>query len=101
MRVALLASLVLFAGCSATNNNMPETKNHTGFLTDYSNLKVIDSEDSDHVQRYLSPMLSTRGYTKIMLDPISFYPAPPVKDQISLMSLTNISKYANQYMIDI
>lgn len=100
MRIAILASLVLFAGCASTNNNTPETKNYTGFLTDYSNLTVIDSEDSDDVQQYVSPILSTRGYTKIMLDPISFYPVPPVKDQISLMSLTNISKYANQYMID-
>lgn len=36
---------------------------------------------------------------KITIDPISFYPAPPVTDQISAETLKNISKYANQYMI--
>ena len=103
MRFFLLVVLLLLAGCSSTppssSSEQSENKSYSGFLADYSNLSVVDSEDSDHVQRYVSPLLSSRGYTKIMLDPISFYPAPPVTDQASAETLTNISKYANEYMI--
>ncbi|MCH2057492.1 MAG: DUF3313 domain-containing protein [Thalassotalea sp.] len=100
-----MASLILLSSCSATGpSNVDdglESRNYSGFLADYSHLTVVDSDDSDHVQRYVSPLLSTRGYTKLMLDPISFYPAPPVTDQASAETLTDIANYANQYMIEL
>ena len=105
MRVFSLIAILLLVGCSSTpSSNIPEeteNKRYSGFLADYSHLTVVDSDDSDHVQRYVSPLLSTRGYTKLMLDPISFYPAPPVTDQASAETLTDIAKYANQYMFEL
>ena len=104
MRVVFLAVLLIVAGCSAPdpadNNEVPVTNTYSGFLTDYSKLTEIDSGDSDHLLRYVSPMLESRGYTSIMLDPISFYPAPPVTDQISSETLSNIAEHANRTVMD-
>ncbi len=102
MKILLaLALITLFTiGCGSTAKNGDsatiETNTHSGFLSDYGMLEKVKSKDESVLMRYISPELKKRAYTQVVLDPVSFYPAPKPSDNISASVLKEISNYANQ-----
>lgn len=94
--------LFLLSACSSAPDQQTTeelVKNNSGFLSRYDDLKEVEVEDDSRVMRFLSPELKSRGYTNIMVDPISYHPAPPVGDEISREILTDVSNYANQVIV--
>ena len=93
----VLLTLFLVSCTSTTGEQSQQAKsNHSGFLSNYSLLKAVDVKDDSNLRRFISKEIKTRGYTKILLDPISFYPAPPAGSNISKQVLSEISHYFNK-----
>jgi hypothetical protein len=51
--------------------------------------------DESDLLRYISSDLKARGYNKVILDPVSYYPAPHETDAVSKDILSKISNYFN------
>ncbi len=94
--VALALSLSACNSTSSDNSNDEPLKNHSGFLSDYSQLSSVDVGDDSQLTRFISKELKARKYTKVMLDPISYYPAPQATDTVSQKVLGEISQYFNE-----
>ncbi|WP_281557395.1 DUF3313 domain-containing protein [Thalassomonas sp. RHCl1] len=91
--------ILLLLGCGSTGTEQSQTAQNnqfSGFLSDYSLLKPVDVHDDSQLQRFISKQVKARGYSKVLLDPISYYPAPPATDTISKKVLTEISQYFNR-----
>jgi len=98
-KMFLVALAFSISACSSTSNdNSTEapTNKHSGFLSDYSQLKPVDVGDDSQLTRYISKELKARNYTKVMFDPISYYPAPKTTDTVSQEVLGEISQYFNK-----
>ena len=96
MKLASLLSgvLVVLAGCATTAPS--DDKVRSGFISNYSQLAMVDLGDDSNLQRYISPAISQRGYTRLLLDPISYFPAPAASDTIPRQVLSEISNYFNR-----
>ena len=94
--VALAFSLSACSSTSSDNSNDEPSKNHSGFLSDYNQLKSVDVDDDSTLTRFISKELKARKYTKVMLDPISYYPAPQATNTVSQKVLGEISQYFNK-----
>ncbi|WP_371376553.1 DUF3313 domain-containing protein [Thalassotalea aquiviva] len=68
---------------------------YSGFLSSYKDLEEIKAEDNSLVKRYISPELKQRGYNKIMVDALQYFPAPKPNDSASRETLSAISEYTN------
>lgn len=90
--------MLALSGCTSTSNtNESEAKTtQSGFLSSYNQLNEVKTEDDSNLLRYIKPGLKELGYDKIILDPVSFYPAPKSSDTISKNVLDKISSYANK-----
>jgi len=95
--ISLSLALILGACSSTSSSNIDRSgdANYSGFLTDYTQLKTVDTDDDSELRRFISKELKAREYNKLMLDPISFYPAPQVTETVSQKALTEISSYFN------
>lgn len=67
----------------------------SGYISDYSILKKVQSPDGSSLHRFISQEMKTRGYNKLLLDPVSFYPTPPITDTQTKSTLSSISRYFN------
>jgi hypothetical protein len=94
--VALAFSISACSSTSSDNKNDEPSSNHSGFLSNYSQLKSADVDDDSKLTRFISKELKARNYTKVMLDPISYYPAPQATDTVSQQVLGEISQYFNK-----
>mgnify|MGYP005813367223 CR=1 FL=1 len=92
MRLLFVSVILLLTACTTS----PEKQFHSGYLSDYTVLKTVDVDDDSELQRFISDKIKTRGYTQVMLDPISYYPAPQVTDTKSSEALADISHYINK-----
>ncbi|MGH8618170.1 MAG: DUF3313 domain-containing protein [Burkholderiales bacterium] len=94
---AALAVLGAALGAGLAGNAAAQGK-ESGFLKDYSQLKV--EKDPTGVERrvWVSPKFTGANYQKILLDPIVFYPEPQASEQVSKDTLANIISYANRAM---
>lgn len=81
---------LLLAGCTAIT---PLEKQHSGYLSDYSDMKVIDTPDGSDVMRWVSPDLKKGVYTKAIVEQVSFFPAPKTSEKVKLETLNKISNY--------
>ncbi len=98
-KLFLVALALSLGACSSTSTetagDAPLNK-HSGFLSDYSQLKFVDAGDDSQLTRYISKELKARNYTQVMFDPISYYPAPKTTDTVSKEVLGEISQYFNK-----
>ena len=64
-----------------------------GFLKDYSQLEM--KKDAKVVERksWHSPTLTPQNYQKIIIEPITFFPAPRPTEQVSMRALDEIRAY--------
>ena len=70
----------------------------SGFLKDYSQLKI--EKDPLGVERriWASPKFTQANYQKILLEPIGFFPSPQASDKVSMEALTEIRNYMDTAM---
>ena len=95
--------LICLTACTATEkdtNQAPKT-NYSGFLSDYSQLKKVDVGDDSDLLRFFDRKIKENGYENIMLDPVTFYPAPKASETISNKALTNIGAYFNNTVLNV
>ncbi|AUM12119.1 DUF3313 domain-containing protein [Ketobacter alkanivorans] len=83
-------SLLVFAGCA--NIDSIEEQN-SGFLGDYSNMKVVKMKDKSKARRWINPDIKKGQYTKVIVPQITFFPAPRTSDQVQLETLNKIADY--------
>ena len=84
----LLMSVTFFLATVA-----PVRAQDAGFLKDYSQLEM--RKDSKGVERkiWISPKLTPKNYQKIIIEPITFFPAPQPTEQVSMGALDEIRAY--------
>lgn len=92
--MSVLCTLLLSA-CQST----PQVKTYTdahkksGFLSDYTTLKLVEGEDGEQVLRWISPNLAKEKFKKLMLDSVVLKPSDIKSDKISTESLEKIQTY--------
>ena len=71
----------------------PVLAQDTGFLKDYSQLEM--RKDAKGVERkiWINPKLRPQNYQKIIIEPITFFPAPSPTEQVSMGALDEIRAY--------
>jgi hypothetical protein len=85
-------SLALGLGLGAI---FPAQADDSGFLPDYNRL-VAEKDPLGRERRvWMSPKFTRANYKKILLEPVTFYPAPQPSDRVSLGTLTDIRNYLN------
>lgn len=67
-----LGLVIVLAGCAATQDRVKEDE-YSGYLPDYNILESVDTEEGTSLL-WLDESVTGGKYTKIMLDPIVFYP---------------------------
>ena len=98
LKAISLSSVLILTACGSTPEGDAQQvakSNYSGFLSDYSILKEADIGDDSQLKRFVSPELKARKYQKVMLDPISFHPAPQPSKNISQETLAEIGSYFN------
>lgn len=94
--------LWFFAICSlgligCTTSETAKDEEFSGFLSDYSQLtKGSSVDDQTVVLKWMSPVLTRRQYTKVMLDPVAIYPAPQPGPQLRSEVLKSMLAYLNK-----
>lgn len=91
---AALFMALLISGC-ATSTTVPKEQ-FSGYLGDYSKLKLVKDETGHDVLRWKSRKLKRGRYSKLILDPIVFYPAPRPSSQVSINTLYDMRKYMDK-----
>jgi hypothetical protein len=83
---------LLAAGCSS------ETFSQSGYLPDYSMLKVEDAPAGGDRMFWVSPDFTPANYKALILDPMVFYPEPKPGPQVSAETLDSIRNYMDSTM---
>lgn len=92
-------TLALFlSACASTDKpDSPEQKvQYSGFLSNYETLKDHEVKDDSIVKRDISPELKSGKYSKLLIEPVIFYPAPTPNENVSQEMFDSISSYATQ-----
>ena len=92
--LSALLVVLLIAGC-ASSKTVPKAE-FSGYLGDYSELKPTKDASGHEILRWLSPKLKPNAYSKMIMEPIVFYPAPKATKQVSLQTLDQIRSYLNK-----
>jgi len=90
-----LTGLLLLSACQST----PMVKNYTdehqksGFLSDYTKLKLSKGVDGEQVFRWISPKRAQENFKKLILDSVVLQSSEIQSEEVSKESLQNIQKY--------
>lgn len=90
--LVISGACLMFAGCGT-----PPVK-YSGYLGDYSELKPV-KDDKGELRRWINPNLKKGEYTKLLVDPIIFYPEPKPTKQVSEETFQQIRTYTNQALV--
>lgn len=96
-RCVLAVSLFLVASCT---NIKPVDQQFSGFLDDYSDLQPVDMPDGSKAMRWYAPTARDGEYTKVIVNPIEFYPRPQPSEQVSRQRLVELSNYMTRTLRD-
>lgn len=91
--LAVIALCFMVIGCASKTTKVEQ---YSGFLSDYSQLEKRAGVDGGVVLSWVSPVLTERKYTKVMIDPVVIYPAPRPGPQLRSEVLTSILVYLNK-----
>ncbi len=89
--VAILAA-VLASGLSV---DAAAQGKESGFLKDYSQLKTEKDPLGFERRIWASPKLTHEAYQKVLMEPISFYPAPQPSEKVSTGTLNDLRNYGD------
>lgn len=90
--VSAIVAAILLAGC-ASNSNMPNQMEYSGYLPNYSDLTQTTGPDGETFLRYINPKLNPANYSAIIVDPVVFYPKAEPTAQVSQATLDQIRGY--------
>ena len=68
----------------------------SGFLKDYSQLQEGKDLLGNERRIWISPKFTRENYNTILMEKVSFYPAPQPSDQVSQSTLTDIRDYGDK-----
>ncbi|MFD2165074.1 DUF3313 domain-containing protein [Thalassotalea euphylliae] len=97
-----LASISLVALLSACGSTQPEEKEvkHSGFLSDYSQMKVVDKDD-DSINYVYDSTIDRSKYKKVIIESIDYYPKAPTSKQMSDKVKKEIEQFVEKNMTTI
>lgn len=90
---AMLCAALLVIGCA---QKAAEQGQYSGFLKDYSKIEKTKDLMGEPVLRYISPRLTQENYTKILIEPIQYYPQPNPTENVSAQTLEDIRNYVEK-----
>ena len=96
---AALCAGLLIAGCAGggkEESSNPTDIHYSGYLGDYKGLEKVKTESGAEAARWVNPKLKKGQYTKIIVDPIVFYPAPQPGPNVTIQALYEIVAYSNK-----
>jgi hypothetical protein len=91
---SMLCAALLIAGC-ATSKSVSPTQ-FTGYLGDYSKLEPVKGEGGEELRRWVNPKIKKGQYTKLIVDPVVFHPAPQATKQAAAETLYEIRRYTDE-----
>ncbi len=94
MSLVVLSFVLLLSACGSTPKQ-DLAKNNSGYLSNYTNLKEVDSTEDNVLLKWESSEYKTRQYSSVIIDDISYYPAPKAGGDIDNKVLIDIAQYAN------
>ncbi|MBS0581245.1 MAG: DUF3313 domain-containing protein [Proteobacteria bacterium] len=65
----------------------------SGFLPDYTKLQEVRDLNGHAIRQWNSPNLNRANYQKILIDKVTYYPAPKGSEQVSDQTLSDIQQY--------
>lgn len=89
----IVAAALFGAGLAASAVAADED---SGFLKDYSQLQEGKDELGNPRRIWISPKFTRENYKSILMEPVSFYPAPQPSDQVPKSTLTDIRDYGDK-----
>jgi len=92
--------IVIVAICGAVAACATSGGERSGFLGDYSKLAPEKDAMGEPVLRYVSPKLAPGAYTKVLIDPVQFHPAPQPSESVDESTLTAIRNYIDKGLRD-
>ncbi len=87
-----LLSMSFLAACAS---NEVEKEEYSGFLSPdhYAKVKKVELEDGDVSYRWINKSFNRDDYHSIIVDQVTYYPAPQVSEQASQETLDKIADY--------
>ena len=76
----------------------PDATNYSGWMKDYSDLAEFKTATGGTSMRWISPSLKKGQYSSVMIDPITYYPAPPANSQVPVKTINALPTYLVQQM---
>lgn len=89
----LFLGTALIVGCASTK---PDESKYSGWMKDYSNLAEYKTPSGATAMRWISPELKKGQYNAVMIDQITYYPAPKTNSQVSSKTLNEIPDYLQE-----
>jgi hypothetical protein len=86
-------SLLMLSACTAIT---PVNEQYSGYLSDYSRLQKTDAPDGSQAMSWISPELKEKKYSKILVKPVGFFPAPIPNENVTIETLNKISSYMTE-----
>jgi len=90
-----LIGLLLLSACQSTPVLTSYTDEHqaSGFLSDYTKLKLSKGEDGEQVLRWVSPKLTQSKFKTLILDPVVIQASRIQSEEVSKENLQSIQQY--------
>ncbi|MDT8283332.1 MAG: DUF3313 domain-containing protein [Gammaproteobacteria bacterium] len=97
--VISICTVLLISSC-ATNKDEPtkaDLAQLNGYFGDYSDLKPVKDKDKDdaEIRRWITSKDIKGKYSKLMVEPVVFYPEPKVSKQVTVETLQGIGQYTD------
>lgn len=93
--IAAIAACLALTGCAS---KVAETTQYSGFLQDYSQLKVSKSASGHKVLRWTAPGFTETDYRGVYFSPLTYYPAASPNTRVSQETLEKIKQYASEQL---
>ena len=101
MKIRLLTTLcILLSACSFTNHEKLEPL-YIGFIGDYSKFERIETDDGLKSFRYASDRVLSGFYSKVIIDPVEFYPFEVTSEQLSAELFAKTKAYINESLAEV
>lgn len=94
MSLVLISFVIMLSACGSTPKEDLAKKN-SGYLSNYTNLKEVDTTENNVLLKWESSEYKTRQYSSVIIDDVSYYPAPKAGGDIDNKVLMDIAQYAN------
>lgn len=92
LKLTLLAGAIALGGCTS---HVAKPEQYSGFLGDYSGLTETTSPSGKPVLRWVDPSFNPAAYSKLVWNPVTYYPNPKPTAQVSQKVLDGVLDYTN------